>query len=230
MIRILTLIIALCLCARHLRRPDRIRPAASIIVAAPGRSGDPRARRSLHACRRRQRPRRDGRAPPRGRIHDHRASGFVWRNPVSRRVFTPAASTRTTEYRERYWDPTVLVRGSIAVVWTPYQFWADGKTSHCGIDVFDLLKEQGVWKIANVMWTVEPDACPVTPPQGPAAHSRPRASISFRGASPLGLPYTLSRAPLRRRAPFAWLARHARSRLGTSVTFMRWLLRLDDIS
>ena len=32
-----------------------------------------------------------------------------------------------------------------------------------------------------------------------------------RGASPLGLPYTLSRAPLRRRAPFAWLARFARS-------------------
>src|SRR5262245_49855952 len=29
----------------------------------------------------------------------------------------------------------------------------------------------------------------------------------FRGASPLGLPHTLSRAPLRRRAPFAWLAR-----------------------
>ena len=28
-----------------------------------------------------------------------------------------------------------------------------------------------------------------------------------RGASPLGLPYTLSGAPLRRRAPFAWLAR-----------------------
>ncbi len=27
----------------------------------------------------------------------------------------------------------------------------------------------------------------------------------LRGASPLGLPYTLSRAPLRRRAPFAWL-------------------------
>ena len=29
----------------------------------------------------------------------------------------------------------------------------------------------------------------------------------YRGASPLGLPYTLCRAPLRRRAPFAWLAR-----------------------
>jgi len=31
--------------------------------------------------------------------------------------------------------------------------------------------------------------------------------FSIRGASPLGLPDTLSRAPLRRRAPFAWLAR-----------------------
>src|SRR5262245_59792784 len=39
----------------------------------------------------------------------------------------------------------------------------------------------------------------------------------IRGAPPLGLPYTLSRAPLRRRAPFAWLARHARSRPRTDV-------------
>jgi hypothetical protein len=29
----------------------------------------------------------------------------------------------------------------------------------------------------------------------------------IRGASPLGLPYTLSRSPLRRLAPFAWLIR-----------------------
>jgi hypothetical protein len=42
--------------------------------------------------------------------------------------------------RERYWAPTVLVRGSIAVVWAPYEFWIDGKTSHCGIDSFDFVK------------------------------------------------------------------------------------------
>ena len=40
---------------------------------------------------------------------------------------------------------------------------------------------------------------------------------SIRGASPLGLPDTRSRAPLRRRAPIAWLARTARSHLGVSV-------------
>src|SRR5687768_12115340 len=45
------------------------------------------------------------------------------------------------------------------------------------------------------------------PPEPKAAGSNPagRANI-YRGASPLELPYTLSRSPLRRLAPFAWLA------------------------
>jgi hypothetical protein len=86
---------------------------------------------------------------------------------VARRVFTPPSGNRTVEYRERYWDPIVHVRGSIAVVWTPYEFWTDGKTSHCGIDVFDMMKDQGTWKIANMMWTVEPDACAALRPSDP---------------------------------------------------------------
>jgi hypothetical protein len=61
--------------------------------------------------------------------------------------------------RERYWSPAVLVRGSIAVVWAPYEFWVDGNTSHCGVDVFDFVKIDGEWRVANSMWTVEPDAC-----------------------------------------------------------------------
>lgn len=61
--------------------------------------------------------------------------------------------------RERYWSPTVLVRGSIAVVWAAYEFWIDGKTSHCGVDVFEFVKIDGEWRVANSMWTVEPDAC-----------------------------------------------------------------------
>ena len=61
--------------------------------------------------------------------------------------------------RERYWMPTVMVRGSIAVVWAPYEFWIDGKTSHCGVDVFNFVKTGGAWHFANAMWTVEPDAC-----------------------------------------------------------------------
>lgn len=70
--------------------------------------------------------------------------------------------------RERYWDPTVLVRGSIAVVWAPYEFWRDGKTTHCGVDVFDLVKQEGAWRIAHTMYTVEPDACPNLRPADPS--------------------------------------------------------------
>ena len=87
---------------------------------------------------------------------------------VTRRVFTPSTSSRPAANRERYWDPVVHVRSGIAVVWTPYEFWADGKSSHCGIDVFDMMKDKGVWKIANAMWTVEPEACAALRPKDPS--------------------------------------------------------------
>lgn len=60
---------------------------------------------------------------------------------------------------ERMWAPVVTRRGAIAVVWAPYEFLLNGKTTHCGIDVFDMVKVEGSWKIAHLMWTQEPDAC-----------------------------------------------------------------------
>lgn len=71
--------------------------------------------------------------------------------------------------RERYWSPTVFVRGSIAIVWAPYEFWADGKTSHCGVDVFNFVKAEEGWRIASSMWTVEPDGCASLRPANPAS-------------------------------------------------------------
>jgi hypothetical protein len=62
-------------------------------------------------------------------------------------------------YRERYWSPTVMIRGAMALVWAPYEFQIDGAISHCGVDVFSFAKIDGVWKVSNSMWTVEPHAC-----------------------------------------------------------------------
>src|SRR5262249_21653407 len=45
------------------------------------------------------------------------------------------------------------------------------------------------------------------------APSKARTSSFSEGRSPLGLPYTLSRSPLRRLTPFACLTRFARSHL-----------------
>jgi hypothetical protein len=87
---------------------------------------------------------------------------------VTRRVFTPSTTSRPAANKERYWDPVVHVRGGIAVVWTPYEYWSGDKSSHCGIDVFDMMKDKAVWKIANAMWTVEPDACAALRPKDPS--------------------------------------------------------------
>lgn len=71
---------------------------------------------------------------------------------------------------ERGYRPEVRVQGPIAVVWYPYDLYIDGKWSHCGIDVFTLLKHAGRWRIATMAWSAEqPPVCqphPDGPPRG----------------------------------------------------------------
>ena len=84
------------------------------------------------------------------------------------------ARTGGPPLRERYWSPTVLVRGLIAVVWAPTSSGLDGKTSHCGVDVFDFVKIAGEWKVSGTRRaTAEPDACDELRPADRAA-VRPR--------------------------------------------------------
>lgn len=71
-------------------------------------------------------------------------------------------------YKERYWSPTVLVRGGMALVWAPYEFWINGETSHCGVDAFSFAKIDGRWIVTNAMWTAEPKSCDDLRPADPA--------------------------------------------------------------
>ena len=64
--------------------------------------------------------------------------------------------------RERIWNPEVRVHGLIATMWAPYDFWIDGKLSHCGVDAFDLIKTGEGWKIAGGTYTIE-RACAPSP-------------------------------------------------------------------
>lgn len=60
---------------------------------------------------------------------------------------------------EMYWDADVQVRGPFAQVWAPYVLFNNGATVHCGIDAFQLVKLDGVWKIHGSLSTMEPSAC-----------------------------------------------------------------------
>ena len=49
---------------------------------------------------------------------------------------------------ERISAPKFLIEDGLANVWVRYEFWADGKYSHCGVDSFLLVKTGEGWKIA----------------------------------------------------------------------------------
>ncbi len=91
------------------------------------------------------------------------ANGTVSKMPVDEFVGL-LASTKNV-WLERIWDPTVLIRGQIAIVWAPYDFHLNGQLSHCGVDSFSLMKTTAGWKITYVSDTRETEGC--TSPLGP---------------------------------------------------------------
>lgn len=83
-------------------------------------------------------------------------------------VFLNPSPENSPEIVEKYWDPVILIRGPLAMVWNPFEFLVDGKTSHCGVNLMQMVKTDGQWKLANTMWTHEPpDACIELAPSDP---------------------------------------------------------------
>ncbi len=68
---------------------------------------------------------------------------------------------------ERMWDPTVVVNGPLATIWTPYDFYAGETFSHCGVDVASVMNTAQGWRIVALSWTrMQPPACDLHP-EGP---------------------------------------------------------------
>jgi hypothetical protein len=68
---------------------------------------------------------------------------------------------------ERITFGIVRVDGPLAIVWAPYSFFYKGKFSHCGVDSFQMLLVDGVWKIVYVIDTRRKNGCPVGAPDAP---------------------------------------------------------------
>ena len=54
---------------------------------------------------------------------------------------------------ERILNYKIQVDGTMAHVWAPYQFYANGKLSHSGVNSFQLFKDEGIWKILYIIDT-----------------------------------------------------------------------------
>ena len=60
---------------------------------------------------------------------------------------------------ERFTISKILVDGSMASVWVPYQFYYKGNFSHCGVNSFQLAKINNEWKIQYIIDTRRKDNC-----------------------------------------------------------------------
>jgi ketosteroid isomerase-like protein len=86
---------------------------------------------------------------------------------ITRDEFAQRIGANQGRVVERIWNPTVLVRGRIAIVWADYDVYVAGKFGHCGIDAFTLLKTDAGWKISGIQYTSETQGCkpnPLGPP------------------------------------------------------------------
>lgn len=80
---------------------------------------------------------------------------------VERGWFAADSFGKDDRLTERYWDEQLLISDHLAVFWAPYDFHINGEFSHCGIDVLNLIKIEGQWKISHAMWTIQrPDCAP----------------------------------------------------------------------
>jgi hypothetical protein len=66
---------------------------------------------------------------------------------------------RVIKERMRESEIVVNIHKNIATVWAPYDLWINDKYSHCGIDVFIMMKGSGGWKIATISFSIEKEGC-----------------------------------------------------------------------
>ena len=60
---------------------------------------------------------------------------------------------------ERVVYDAIHIDGPMAAVWAPYEFYYKGKFSHCGVDHFVMIRQDGLWKIQYLVDTRRKQGC-----------------------------------------------------------------------
>lgn len=82
-------------------------------------------------------------------LRTEKAEGFI------KQVGTPHKEV----YDERITITDIKIDGPLASVWTPYKFYIGSTFSHCGVNVFQLMKTASGWKIIYIVDTRRKDNC-----------------------------------------------------------------------
>jgi hypothetical protein len=63
-------------------------------------------------------------------------------------------------FEETISDPAIEVDGDAAMVWAPFVVRVGGRVSNCGFDHFDLVRNNGAWKVMNLTFSSRITGCP----------------------------------------------------------------------
>lgn len=64
-----------------------------------------------------------------------------------------------TTFKEVIHDYEIKIDGNMANAWTPYSFFLNGNFSHCGVNNFQLFKENDQWKVIYLIDTRRKEGC-----------------------------------------------------------------------
>ena len=70
-----------------------------------------------------------------------------------------ASIPKDKKFEEKLLDFNIQVDDRMANAWTPYEFWYEEKFSHCGVNSFQLIKDDGEWKIIYLVDTRRQEGC-----------------------------------------------------------------------
>ena len=62
-------------------------------------------------------------------------------------------------FEEKTHSYKIHFNDTMAHVWTEYEFWFDGSLTHCGVNSFQLFKDNGTWKIIYLIDTRRSEGC-----------------------------------------------------------------------
>ncbi len=67
----------------------------------------------------------------------------------------------SVRFQEKILAYTIKIDDEMAHAWTPYEFWYNHSFSHCGVNSFQLFKENGKWQIISILDTRRKEPCPM---------------------------------------------------------------------
>jgi hypothetical protein len=70
-----------------------------------------------------------------------------------------ASIPKDKTFEEKLLGFEIKIDGKMANAWTPYEFWFNDNFSHCGVNSFQLIKEEDAWKIIYLVDTRRREGC-----------------------------------------------------------------------